>query len=378
MASIQTRLRANGTTAYRVMFRIDGKLVGESFDDPAGARTFKALVDKRGGVAAREIRNTRDTPGENVLMSEWVEQHINRLTGVTEGTRRGYRSIAAHHITPTLGDYPVDAITRRLLEVWVNDLTEQLAGKTLRNVHALLSATLTRAVQEGLIASNPAKSVRLPKSDHHRVEMVILTQNEFTALLAFIPEHWHPLALTMVGTGMRWGEVTALPVGACDLDADVPVVRVVQAWKHTGKSARTLGPPKTSKGRRSISLPPGLVVTLRPLVEGRKADQLVFTSTRGTVVDHAHFYERVWKPAVERANVAGALSKRPRLHDLRHTHATWMLAAGRPLTTVQRRLGHESIQTTVDVYGHALPDDLRGDAVAIELALTATVPAIEG
>ncbi|ULP45285.1 tyrosine-type recombinase/integrase [Mycobacterium lentiflavum] len=64
-----------------------------------------------------------------------------------------------------------------------------------------------------------------------------------------------------------------------------------------------------------------------------------------------NFHTNAWVPAVARARENG-LSKKPRIHDLRHTNASWLIQAGVPLTVVQRHLGHESIQTTSDRYGH--------------------------
>ncbi len=373
MASIRRRPRTDGSVSYQVQFRVNGSLLSDSFPTRAGAEEFQRLVEDEGGTVAREILAARNTDRPVVILSTWLEDHISRLTGVTEGTRGDYRSMAKRHINPTLGQLPLEAIDRRRLEKWVNDLSPTMAGKTLRNVmHALLSAALNRAVYEGLIPSNPAKGVRLPASDHNKTEMVTLSPNEFTALLAAFPDHWQPFIATLVGTGMRWGEATALTVGAVDLDSATPTIRVQQAWKRTGKSKRELGAPKTRKGRRTISLGPALVRTLRPLVEGRPADALVFTALEGGVIHHGTFYPRVWKPALAKAG----LTKRPRIHDLRHTYATWQLAAGRPITAVQRALGHESITTTVDTYGHAMPDDLRADAASIEAALAGALPEV--
>ncbi len=64
-----------------------------------------------------------------------------------------------------------------------------------------------------------------------------------------------------------------------------------------------------------------------------------------------NFHTNVWAPALVRAKEAG-LTKKPRIHDLRHTNASWLIQAGIPLTVIQRHLGHESIQTTSDRYGH--------------------------
>jgi hypothetical protein len=87
--------------------------------------------------------------------------------------------------------------------------------------------------------------------------------------------------------------------------------------------------------------------------DGRKRSDLVFTATRGVVLDQPHFYEYRWQRAVALAPRNG-LTKTPRFHDLRHTYAAWLISAGVPLPEIQRRLGHESIQTTVDVYGGLL------------------------
>lgn len=372
MASIQERPRADGTVAYRVNFRVNRSRVGDTFDTLEGAEEMQRLVERHGPERARAILRARNSDNRTVILRDWLTDHINRLTGVTDGTRKDYRAMAARHIDPSLGDFPLEALDRRRLEEWVNTLTPTLSGKTLRNVHALLSAALNRAVYDGLIPANLAKGVRLPKPDHNKVEMVTLTQNEITQLVAAFPERWQPLVETMCGTGMRFGEITALPVGACDLDDQPPTVRVRQAWKRTGLSERELGPPKTTMGRRLIPISRQLAERLRPLVDGRPADALVFTSPNGAAVDHAHFHERVWTPAL----ASSKLTKQPRIHDLRHSYATYM-AKRVPLDYLQRLLGHESISTTVGVYGHARPGDAAGAARAVEEMLSGALPVIE-
>lgn len=86
------------------------------------------------------------------------------------------------------------------------------------------------------------------------------------------------------------------------------------------------------------------------------------------MVDQPHFHKYRWKRAVELAQKNG-LGKTPRWHDHRHTYSAWLISAGVPLSEIQRRLGHESIQTTVDVYGHLM--DNAGDLAdaTIDVAL---------
>ena len=94
-------------------------------------------------------------------------------------------------------------------------------------------------------------------------------------------------------------------------------------------------------------------------------NQLLFPGAQGgRQIWYGAFNTRIWKKAVDRANDQAAcdeadllpIGKRPNIHDLRHTHASWLIHAGAPLPFVQARLGHEKITTTVDTYGHLLPD----------------------
>jgi integrase len=136
-----------------------------------------------------------------------------------------------------------------------------------------------------------------------------------------------------------------------------------------------------------VSLPTQVVQEIRPLVEGRASDEWLFTAVKGGPIRHDHFHERVWKPTLDALNarkdtdgndVVPLLAKRPRIHDLRHTHASGLIARGVPLTIIQRRLGHEDISTTSNVYGHLAPDHLAVAAAAAGYALVQAVPELEG
>lgn len=95
------------------------------------------------------------------------------------------------------------------------------------------------------------------------------------------------------------------------------------------------------------------------------ADELVFRGLRGSRIRHQNFHSRIWHPAV----AASGIGKRPRVHDLRHTHVSWLIAQGVSLPIIQHRLSHESIRTTVDTYGHLLPEAAVIAASAVEEAM---------
>jgi len=130
----------------------------------------------------------------------------------------------------------------------------------------------------------------------------------------------------------------------------LPNVRIRRALNWSPDNQRTVGAPKTRRSNRTIALPNELHEMMRTAVDGKARTDLVFTAPRGGAVLHRTFWSRVWLPAVD------GLEPRPRIHDLRHTHASLLLAAGVPIHIVSLRLGHNSIKTTVDTYGHMLPD----------------------
>ncbi|PKY99796.1 site-specific integrase [Actinomyces urogenitalis] len=307
-------------------------------------------------------------------LAKAANAHLDALTAsATPGTIRKYRQILRDRIIPTFGPLPVDTITRTSVEQWIGNLRATPVGrgaakkppsaKTLRNAQALLSAILQRQVDEGVLARNVAKGVPLPRDTVSR-PMVFLRAAQVEAIIKAAPPHYRPLIAALYGLGLRFGEATALTVADLDLDADVPSVRVTKAWKE-GDGAPYVGAPKTRRGVRTVSVPDPLVPVLRAQAEGKSGKGLLFTTLSGGPVRSGPFHTRCWQPAVK----AAGLDPRPRVHDLRHSHASALIAAGIPLPVIQRRLGHESIQTTVDTYGHLAPDA----AVAAAAAIAATM-----
>lgn len=231
--------------------------------------------------------------------------------------------------------------------------------KSIANRHGLLYCIVQAAIdsEPQLRTTNCCKRTKLPRVDDHTAEeMTFLGRDEYQRIAAKITDpDARDLADWLVGTGMRWSEATALKVHDLSLAGERPSVSIQRAWKKAKKGtaggAFYLGSPKTRKARRLPRLSPAQVEMARRLVAGLGPDDHVFRAAKGGAWRHANFYNRKWLPAVKAA-VAKGLPKKPRLHDLRHTHVSWLIAARIPLPAIQIRLGHESIQTTVDRYGH--------------------------
>jgi integrase len=386
VASIQERRTTSNEVSWRVQYRVDGRARSDTVATLTEAIRHKAAVERLGGEAARAILYAREgvsTADQVVTVASYTTTYVAGIRGITEGTRRDYASMVRRRIDGTpLGETPVEVVTRDAVVAWLDALPG--SAKTKRNHHALLSAALDHAATAGLRAGNPAKGIEIAREVTRTGEF--LTPGEVAIIASAIDAHYLPLFAFLVGTGARWGEATALLVSDVDLEARVPVARVTKAWKRTGTRAWSLGPPKSAAGQRTIALPPEVAEQLRPLVDGQPSSALLFRAPRGGQIRHDRFFSRVWKPTLDRLNateddngnpITPALTKRPRIHDLRHTHASQLMAAGVPLNVVQKRLGHEKITTTADTYGHLAPDYLEVAAAAASLGLTQAFPAIE-
>jgi integrase len=102
---------------------------------------------------------------------------------------------------------------------------------------------------------------------------------------------------------------------------------------------------------------------------GRSGSDLLFTAPGGSRIAQKPFWEHYWRPAVRSAQANG-LSKSPRIHDLRHTHASWLIQDGTiSMFAISRRLGHASTRTTEEIYGHLMPQALQDGADAIERSI---------
>jgi integrase len=357
MASIHAQKNRAGNT-YRVLWRQDGRQRSLTFENLPAAERFKTLLEDHGPDEAMRILELDEIGRHAPTVTEWLHTHIDNLTGVQPATLNRYRTYVACDIDPVFGSMPVSAVTETIIAKWIKQLGG--SGKTIANKHGFLSGAFNAAVRAGVLASNPCQGRRLP---HTRVEeTVFLTPPEFRLLRDHIErERWKNLATWLVSTGMRFSEATALT--AADIDGHAKTCRINKAWKYSGDYRPEIGPPKTKKSIRTISLPPAALEVVDLHGSG-----FLFANGAGNPVRAQEFFNGGWKPARDSAMKAG-LTKSPRVHDLRHTCASWMIQAGVPLPVIQQHLGHESIQTTIGVYGHLDRRSAQVAADAIGVAL---------
>jgi integrase len=394
---LKKRARKDGTHSYQVVWRTHPSLphadAFETFDNELAAMKFKLAVEEAGhqwptdwikgvGYVKGSTAEQRFTANNPTLL-EVFEKYVTTLVDVEGGTKRKYRRIVVDSLAPhfpTINDVTDDAIYS-----WIKHRMQVVGNKpkTVRNHHAVLHALCAHAVKKrlGQLEENPCTETgkRLPDPEKHRGGEEVaccLEHDEFVLFMECAPIRARDLFRFTVATGLRFGEGTALQVRECylydrktGLPLAEPYVRVCRAWKRDEDDNRVMGPPKTTAGTRNVTLDPDTADLLRRLVAGKKGTAYVFATEDGDALTHSLVYDNWWLPTVARAQKNG-LEKSPRFHDLRHTHASWLLDQNVPITEVADRLGHDNITTTIKTYRHRMK---RSQAV-IWAAIQAAMP----
>jgi integrase len=206
---------------------------------------------------------------------------------------------------------------------------------------------LDHAVRSGRIRSNPAHGLGLPRV--RRRDYVFLTHDQLQDL-ASEARRWRVFVLLLGYTGLRWGEATALRV--CDIDLTRRRIDVRRAFSDVGGRV-VLGTPKSHQSR-TVPIPRFLAREIATAITGKTPDDLLFTMPDGSMLRLSNWRLATFSPA----RLGAGLSVRLRIHDLRHTAAALMIQAGYPPKMLQEIMGHASITTTLDLYGHLYPGDM--------------------
>ena len=233
----------------------------------------------------------------------------------------------------------------------------------IRQSYYLVGAILPAAVESGYLAKSPCVGVKLPHVARREIDPLTTEQVDDLAIAAG-PNG--VLIYTLACAGLRWGELAALRRSRCNL---------LRGRLHVAESLADVngrlyfGPTKTYQ-TRTVSLPGFLRDLLAVHLESvaPTPDALVFTSPLGAPLRLPNFRRRVWKPALDRA----MLRDDTRIHDLRHTCASLLIAQGAHPKAIQTHLGHSSIAVTMDLYGHLFPDDLDRLGTALDTAFAMT------
>jgi integrase len=343
----------------------DRKKIRRSFPTLAAARAWRAdatVALRRGELRAESPVTVREAGDEWVTAAEAGLIRARGGERYKPSTLRSYKSALRIWIYPTFGERRLARVRR----VDLQDLTEVMLAKdvdasTIRNTLMPLRAIYRRAVKREQVSVNPTVGLELPAVRGTRDR--IATPDEAAALLAAAPERDRPIWAAALYAGLRRGELQALRWEDVDLSAGL--IRVERAWDE---KSRVFVDPKSRSSRR--------VVPIAGQLRGFLLEHGVRTGRRGLVFgatpESPFTASNVWRRACTAWDRAGLA--RINFHEARHTYASLMIAARVNAKAIATYMGHASVTTTYDRYGHLMPGNEREATDLLDKYLAANQP----
>jgi len=290
------------------------------------------------------------------FLEAWLKENCapNRARNTTET----YEFFVHKHIIPSIGMIPLTSLRpSHLQHLYKEKQDSGLGARSRRYIHSTLHRALKIAVQQGLISHNPADAVESPKVQHR--DMKIMSESDIHLFLEYARSTpYYALFYLALFTGMRRSELLALQW--TDVDLATGNISVNRTLHQLRNKEIVISQPKTAKSRRRIELPQSAVEVLK---EHRKQQKDLLRALGKTLEDEDFMFlnnkgkhllpdgvSKAWAKLAKQTGMTGI-----RLHDARHTHASLMLKQDTHPKIVQERLGHASIQVTLDTYSHVVP-----------------------
>jgi integrase len=321
----------------------DGNVRGKSFARKLDARRFLAEIE------ADKLRGAWIDPkhGHVHLEAFWTAHLLPHLETLLRPTTLDlYERLWRRYIRPSLGGRPISSIRPADIQETLGRMMEQGVGRpTVNATFRLLSRVLKSGVNGGFIPRNPAERVSTPTVQQK--EMRFLDLKDISHLSEAAPDEWKAFLLVAIWGGLRFGEISALRTK--DIDFLRRQIRIEHSITEVNGRI-SVGPTK-NKGRRVVAMPTFVIEALAAHLNQWPAtpEGFIFRSPTGGYVRRSNFRQRVWLPTLKQAGIEGL-----RFHDLRHTAAALAIAVSAHPKALQARLGHSSITTTLDRYGHLM------------------------
>lgn len=340
------KIKERNKGEWWLVVHLNGKRRMTKVGSKKAANDFKKKVE----VEIAEARfNISKVKTFSFYCKEWRDDVMPSTCKAS--TQSDYKGIIKNHLKPAkFWNKPVDEIYEGEIETFLINLRKNKARSTTVHIKNAISNSFKRAVKARAIRINPARGVEIPKDpdNEEQFEASPYNRTETDTLLATCKESYegsYPMLLFFCRTGCRAGEVAGLQWRDLDLKVRKATIRrgVVR-----GKVVKTT----KSKKIRKIDLTPALVTELKKHKLRTGAGEWVFQNEDGGFVDMNNFRKRIFDPLCEDAEL-----HKTRLHDLRHSYAAAMVVGTKDMYYVQRQLGHASITTTINTYGHWLEED---------------------
>ena len=313
------------------------------------------------------------------FMNEWLTMHKETIRAVTG---KGYQNMMDNNILPYFGSYKLSSLNMETVEfVFSKMRNEGVSYSNLKHSKAILSTALNYAKRKELINNNPCNDIKIANDNAEVNVPKIIEESELSRILDHVnntaPE-FYAISYLASATGMRRSELCGLRLTDIDTKhGTISVSRSVNTAFSEGQSKFLQ--PKTKASKRTIALSNETNLFMKRYIENLEAVSINYEWSLEIIDNTAKKPERyiplfrysksgtellpdsVTK-AFKRAVVDMGINDF-HFHNLRHTHAGILLKQGKHPKIVQERLGHSSIQVTLDIYSHIAPN-LQKDAVA--------------
>ncbi|GAA2618923.1 site-specific integrase [Actinomadura fulvescens] len=427
MAAVRKQVSKSGKiTTYRVEWREGGRRGGkrdsETCDDKTIAEDFAARVRLAGHrrpegypkgcrgrallVALVDAADDEATEADSVpTLAEVVDQYLGKLKRAEERQVAQYGRLFDQHVRHAivtlpdggqvgpLGGLPIDQFTTEVDEAWVEWMqarrwvyrkaktlpdgtrvkadVRSYSAKTIRNIHgSVMSPAMAFAARKygKHVPVNPCAGVELPEVNGRSVNLdYVPTGDEIEQWIEIgyeVSELAGDIITIATGTGLRWGELTALR--PCDVDLKRDLLHVRQVVKEDAKRRPYIASyGKSDAALRTIRIGRKVRKVLKRRIKGLDLKSLIFRARHGGIYRSTGWHQTHWSKVVAKAVERGIMTQ-VTPHKLRHAHATTLLAMNVSLDTVSKRLGHKSIVTTSALYSHLEPEADERAANAID------------
>lgn len=361
MASYQKRETKTKGVVYDVYFRamIDGhekqiKLSG-----------YKTKHDAE--VAFRAWKPPAEVPsGASTVFDTAIEDYMQARGGdLAQGSLYGVRRVFDRHIIPTFGGKAISSVTRSAVVKWQNALW----GDTDKNGDPTLKQSTCRQIRSDFRAfmswaadvygvADPFVGLKTPQRREDVAVRDVWSCPDFERFAACVKSDDLRLYFSVLFySGCREGEALALYPSDFVKDGDAYIIKITKSAAMDRKSFNAVTAPKNTSSVRSVRLPDFMTDVISGYLQ---------TATGPYMFGGDRYFSRSKVKTAFLKAISESGVKSIRIHDLRHSHATWLITEGMPVTAVSKRLGHANTTTTLNTYAHAdaYADKLLNDLLA--------------
>ena len=356
---------------YLVEFQIGIKANGKPSKKYCYTKTQAEAVEK-----LRELQlqygGKSGLIGNRVTVSEWCNKWLTEYKhSIKESTAERYRTAIRTHIDSTIGGNKLDSITPLVIQNLINTLSINKSASTVKTVYVVLKSALRRAYDLELITRVVTDGVKIPKIK--KEEKVIFTEEQcelFKEEVLKDPNRvYRSLYLLYMNTGARLGELPALTWNDVNLEEGYVYINkqaIVLRNEENKYISRVEYSCKNKSSVRKIFISKETVQMLKQYKEEEKEiagnlglawseENLVFHTRKYTLLNTRNIQQH-FNVLAEKAGIQNVS-----MHSLRHTYATMLYQKGMSPLTIQKQLGHSSINTSYSTYIHPSDDIIKND-----------------